>query len=99
MAGRHTLSSILRCSFVVPAILCASAADYPAKAKDGAPGTIARVEQMPNLPQPFVLRDWRQVTRDYLDFVFDFDKQGVHLPLVRWEDKSKTMIWMPAYVG
>ena len=51
------------------------------------------------MPQPFALRDWRQVTRDYLDFVFDFDKQGSHLPLVRWEDKNKTMIWMPAYVG
>jgi hypothetical protein len=65
----------------------------------GVPGAIPRVEQMPNLPQPFVLRDWRQVTRDYLDFVFDFDKKGAHLPLVRWEDQSKTMIWMPAYVG
>lgn len=54
---------------------------------------------MPNVPRPFALRDWRQVTRDYLDFVFDFDKRGSHLPLVRWEDKSKTMIWMPAYVG
>jgi hypothetical protein len=54
---------------------------------------------MPNLPQPFALRDWRQVTRDYLDFVFDFNKHGSHLPLVRWEEKSKTMIWMPAYVA
>jgi hypothetical protein len=54
---------------------------------------------MPNLPLPFALRNWRQVTRDYLNFVFDFDKRGLHLPLVRWEDRSKTMIWMPAYVG
>lgn len=54
---------------------------------------------MPNLPRPFALRDWRQVTRDYLDFVFDFDKRGSHLPLVRWEDNGQSMIWMPAYVG
>jgi hypothetical protein len=45
------------------------------------------------------MRNWRQVTRDYLNFVFDFDKKGSHLPLVRWEDKNKTMVWMPAYVG
>ncbi|MDB6068389.1 MAG: hypothetical protein JWR26_4597 [Pedosphaera sp.] len=45
------------------------------------------------------MRDWQQVTRDYLDFAFDFDKRGQHLPLVRWTDKSETMIWMPAYVG
>lgn len=62
-------------------------------------GAISRVEQMPNSPQPFALRDWRQVTVNYLDFAFDFEKRGPHLPLVRWEDKSKTMIWMPAYVG
>ncbi len=61
--------------------------------------TISRVGTMPDSPQPFAMRDWQQVTRGYLDFVFDFDRRGSHLPLVRWEDGSKTMIWMPAYVG
>ena len=45
------------------------------------------------------MRDWQQVTRNYLDLAFDFNRKGPHLPLVRWEDSSKTMIWMPAYVG
>ena len=45
------------------------------------------------------MRDWQQVTRNYLDLAFDFNRKGLHLPLVRWEDSSKTMIWMPAYVG
>jgi len=57
------------------------------------------IEQMPALPKPYAMRDWQQVTRDYLEFVFDFDKRGQHLPLVRWQDASRTMIWMPAYVG
>ena len=48
------------------------------------PSAISRVEQMPNLPQPYVMRDWTQVTRDYLDLVFDFDQRGDHLPLVEW---------------
>lgn len=61
--------------------------------------SIARVSEMPDSPQPYALRDWHQVTRDYLDFVFDFEKQGQHLPLMRWQDESKRMIWMPAYVG
>ena len=60
---------------------------------------IPRIEKMPNLPQPYELRDWHQVTRDYLEFILDFDKRGEHLPLMRWKDESKTMIWMPAYVG
>lgn len=45
------------------------------------------------------MRDWSQVTRDYLDFAFDFDKKGEHLPLIRWTDDSREMIWMPAYIG
>jgi len=70
-----------------------------ASAAEVLPGAITRVGQMPNVPQPFALRDWRQVTRDYLDFVFDFKKHGPHLPLVRWQGESHTMLWMPAYVG
>jgi hypothetical protein len=61
--------------------------------------TIPRVERMPNLPQPFAMRDWRQVTRDYIDLVFDFEQRGEHLPLVGWLDESRTMVSFPSYVG
>ena len=54
---------------------------------------------MPNLPQPYAMRDWSQVTRDYIDLVFDFDRRGDHLPLVRWLDDEQTMVSIPAYVG
>lgn len=74
-------------------------AAYPAETLGASPAAISRVEQMPNSPQPFALRDWRQVTVSYLDLAFDFEKKGPHLPLVRWEDKTEGMIWMPAYVG
>ena len=60
---------------------------------------VPRIEQMPRLPTGYVLRDWQQVTRDYLDLVFDFERKGEHLPLVRWQDERHRMIWMPAYVG
>ena len=61
--------------------------------------TISRVERMPNLPKPYAMRDWSQVTRDYIDFLLDFDQRGAHLPLVRWRDNSRTMVSIPAYVG
>ena len=61
--------------------------------------TIPRVERMPNLPQPFAMRDWSQVTHDYLDLVFDFKQRGEHLPLVGWLDVSRTMVSFPSYVG
>jgi hypothetical protein len=54
---------------------------------------------MPNLPRPFALRDWSQVTRDYLDLAFDFAQRGEHLPLVEWLDQRRTMVWFPSYVG
>ncbi len=43
---------------------------------------IPRVEQMPNLPQPYLMRNWKQVTLDYDDLVFDLDRTGQYLPLV-----------------
>jgi hypothetical protein len=35
--------------------------------------TIARVELMPNLPQPYKIIDWKQKAIDYDDYVFDFN--------------------------
>ncbi|HVU27006.1 MAG TPA: hypothetical protein VHG71_04635 [Verrucomicrobiae bacterium] len=60
---------------------------------------VPRIDQMPDLPQPFLMRDWHQVTRDYIDYLFDFDKHGDHLPLIRWLDTHQSMVWMPSYVG
>ncbi len=45
------------------------------------------------------MRDWSQVTRDYLDLVFDFEQRGEHLPLVGWLDAGRTMVSFPSYVG
>ncbi|MDZ4656129.1 MAG: hypothetical protein SH868_00980 [Bythopirellula sp.] len=54
---------------------------------------------MPNLPQPFAIRDWSQVTRDYIDLLFDFEQRGDHMPLVRWVGDDHKMVSMPAFVG
>ena len=42
---------------------------------------------MPNIPQPFKMRDWRQVAKDFDAYVFDLKAKGPYLPLV-WIDKS-----------
>jgi len=47
---------------------------------------IPRVEQMPNMPQPYLMRDWQQAAIDYDDFVYDFDQTGQYLPLIWWND-------------
>ncbi len=54
-----------------------SAAEVPS------PLLIPRVVPMPNLPKPFAMRDWAQMTRDYVNFVFDFDQRGEQLVMGR----------------
>jgi len=93
--ARHQLMARIL-SLAVP---LAVAACVPAAAAAGDQRSISQVAAMPDLPQPYAMRDWSQVTRDYLAFAFDFDKTGEHLPLIRWKDESHKMIWMPAYIG
>lgn len=43
---------------------------------------IPRIEAMPNLPSPYVMRDWKKVAIDYDNFIFDVTKNGTYLPLI-----------------
>ena len=64
---------------------------------------IPRIEQMPNLPQPYAMRNWKQVARDYDALVFDFDRQGQFLPVIRWHDapggSAGKVFALDSYVG
>jgi len=46
---------------------------------------ISRIEQMPKIPSPYLMRDWKQVAIGYDSLVFDFNLTGDYLPLV-WTD-------------
>jgi hypothetical protein len=43
---------------------------------------INRIEQMPNLPNPYEMRDWKKVTAGYDSLVFDLNRSGQYLPLI-----------------
>lgn len=60
---------------------------------------IPRVQAMPMQPQPFKVRDWKQVANTYVDFAFDFTRTGPNLPLIRWYDNAHTTFFLPSYVG
>ncbi|MCX7018071.1 MAG: hypothetical protein NTY46_03535 [Candidatus Sumerlaeota bacterium] len=70
------------------------------------PGQIRleRVETMPNLPKPYLMRDWKQAARDFDKLVYsDPEMSGQYLPLL-WLDRNevngKHDMWvMPSYVG
>lgn len=42
---------------------------------------INRIEQMPNLPSPYLMRDWKEVAKGYDSLVFNFNLTGDYLPL------------------
>ncbi|MBT3683153.1 MAG: laminin G [Candidatus Marinimicrobia bacterium] len=50
--------------------------------------SIERVEQMPNFPQPYLMRDWQETAINYDNFIFDFNQSGEYLPLIWWNENT-----------
>ena len=44
---------------------------------------INRVQQMPNLPSPYLMRDWKVVATKYDELIFSTGATGQYLPLMR----------------
>ncbi|HHV00429.1 MAG TPA: laminin G [Bacteroidales bacterium] len=67
--------------------------------------SINRIEQMPDLPFPLELRDWKAVAAAYDNYVFDMDKTGQYLPLSRTGSQGQfnypdnIPLFMDSYVG
>lgn len=67
--------------------------------------SIPRIDQMPDLPSPLLIRDWQSVTRDYDTFVFDLARSGQYLPLSRlgttgqFNYPDNTPLFLDSYVG
>jgi hypothetical protein len=95
----NRLSVILQFLTIAFCLVTIGGAGCTDTAEPASRSVIPRVRQMADLPQPFAMRDWSQVTRDYLDLVLDFDQHGDRLPLVQWIDESHTTVSIPAYVG
>ncbi len=67
--------------------------------------SIPRIDNMPNLPTPYLMRDWKQVAIDYDNFVFDTTKSGTYLPITKISTSNGVnypavnTIRMDTYVG
>lgn len=71
--------------------------------RSGYGGELPSVEKMPDLPQPFILRDWKKVAKDYDEIVFNFDRKGKNFPLI-WNDHHRIAndvdgFAIPSFVG
>lgn len=64
---------------------------------------INRIQLMPNMPEPFAMKDWNQLTKQYDEFVFDFTKQGEYLPVGWWDHTHHNLdedtFGLMSYVG
>ncbi|MCF0173964.1 MAG: hypothetical protein HUJ95_01355, partial [Bacteroidales bacterium] len=80
-----SLLLILSCTPKAPGIHTESDAyfGFPTKQK-----TIDRISIMPQLPQPYQMLDWRQKTKDYDAYVFDWNRTDEVGPLI-WKDGGR----------
>ena len=61
---------------------------------------IPSIEQIPRKPEPFLVRDWCAVARQFDQLAFDTTAEGRHLPLIEIEESSTgPRFRMSAYVG
>jgi hypothetical protein len=66
--------------------------------------SLAPINQLPNAPITYQMRDWRQVAKDFDTLAFDTTATGQYLPLVRIDNtfqppQTQTWFGLPAYVG
>ncbi|NND31776.1 MAG: T9SS type A sorting domain-containing protein [Saprospiraceae bacterium] len=58
---------------------------------------INRIENMPDQPVPYNLRNWKEVARKYDTFVYDLNKSGEFLPLVFIKDQGANYPENPSF--
>jgi len=67
--------------------------------------SISRIDKMPNIPTPLLIRDWKTVAHDYDNFVFNTTITGQYLPLSRlgtsgqFNYSDNTPLFLDSYVG
>jgi len=86
-------------------IMAAMAGAFPATGSGQAREQldVPRVNLMPDLPQPYKLKDWKATAIAYDRFVFDPTLKGEHLPLLWWDDSQRNAprraFGLPTYAG
>ena len=87
-------------AFVAVTLLAGFVGTAPASqpATQPARESVPWVEQMPRVPEPLHVIDWKETARDYYRLVFDPKAAGPGLPAVVVSDDGKSFAF-PAYLG
>ncbi len=76
--GNHWVRYLIAAMLLVPVLRHTGSAQQIA---------IPRIDMMPNMPSPYLMRNWKQVALSYDSLVFDLNRTGTYLPLV-WINSS-----------
>ena len=61
------------------------------------------IAKMPNFPENYFLRDWKQTAKNFDALIFDADRTGEFLPLLWYDDSQRVNdldgFALPSYVG
>lgn len=86
---------LIACSIIL--VLNVSAQNVPAKS------AVEYIESMPNLPEPYKMKNWKQTALDQDRLLYDHNAQGRFLPLIWWDDAQVNFpirsFGLPSYVG
>ena len=85
---RRAIPQLMLALVCLPLLTCAAAGAEPV--------ALPWIEQMPNLPQPLAIKDWRATAQAYDRLVFDLGATGEYLPLV-WLDDSRANFDGPGF--
>jgi len=61
------------------------------------------VESMPNMPEPYKMKDWKHIVKKQDSLLYNFHAKGRFLPLIWWDDNKTNFpirsFGIPSYVG
>lgn len=58
--------------------------------------SLDRVDDMPDMPSPYMMKDWDETAKGFYPYVFDFGAEGDHRPFI-WMDSSGRNIDQPTF--
>ena len=58
--------------------------------------SIARVEAMPDIPQPYKIIDWKEISTSFDQYIFDFNQTGDYRPFI-WIDTNRRNFDQPTF--
>lgn len=84
------MKKVVYCLLTVPVLFCVSCE----KQTIGTPVeqvSVARIDSMPDMPQPYKMLDWREKAEEFDRYVFNYDTRVEGNPLI-WLDNSRRNI-------